>query len=206
MGIRLTTLHFAIDTITLATTSRNTTNSTNWNFGQNSKIFSPVNPSSFPATRSALLLKVTITLITADFIFQSHQVNNLHFIFSSYFFPVRSDQTCSSNAENRPVCVWPYNEDQSVLMKAWNIESQDKLTPFSNYADSFDDENGVGILKFRNQCAARCRDTPGCFKFMIDGASTCLLRGNNIENRNQDTYGRNSFCEQIKFSTNERSN
>ncbi|CAG5080489.1 Oidioi.mRNA.OKI2018_I69.PAR.g9613.t1.cds [Oikopleura dioica] len=104
--------------------------------------------------------------------------------------PVRDDQTCSFT-ENKPVCVWPYKEHNTVFMKAWNIGSQDKLTPFSNYADSFNDDDNVGILSFRKQCAGRCRDTPGCFKFMLDGASTCLLRGNELENRNHDSYAIN---------------
>ena len=91
--------------------------------------------------------------------------------------------------ENESTCVLPYKSDESVFMKAWNIGLQDKLTPISNYADSVDRDSDEGFVPFRNTCAARCRDTPGCFKFKLDGTDTCVLRGNNMENPTDASFG-----------------
>ena len=74
-------------------------------------------------------------------------------------------------------------------MKAWNIGARDKLTPFSSFGESIYDVNNLGEEIFKKECALRCRDTPGCFKFKLDGPETCVLRGHEIENPNQNSFG-----------------
>ena len=92
--------------------------------------------------------------------------------------------------DHPPVCIWPYNKDESVLMKAWEIGEKDKATQRSIYSNSFEDVDKVGEKEFGKRCAAGCRDTPGCFKFKLDGASTCVHAGNRLPDRNENSYGR----------------
>ena len=97
---------------------------------------------------------------------------------------------------------FPSEDDESVLMKAWNIGSQDKLTPDSIYSKSFEKQTGADLPDFWKQCAARCRDTPGCFKFKIEEDHSCQLRGNIMEERTDDSYGQKYFQKnqkEIKF-------
>ncbi|CAG5102901.1 Oidioi.mRNA.OKI2018_I69.chr1.g519.t1.cds [Oikopleura dioica] len=100
------------------------------------------------------------------------------------------DSECSAN-QWEPDCIFPYNSDGSVMMKTWplwqNLDGQtvsvDKLVPISNYAHSFEKHPDEDRDDFINRCAARCVDTPGCFKFKFIplGQESCDLRGNKME-------------------------
>ncbi|CAG5102899.1 Oidioi.mRNA.OKI2018_I69.chr1.g518.t1.cds [Oikopleura dioica] len=103
--------------------------------------------------------------------------------------PKRTDPQCIVQV-NEPLCIFPYNSDQSIMMKTWKIETQDKLVPFSNYAGSFERGQNEDGESFANRCAAKCVDTPGCFKFKYDG-QTCDLRGNEVENANAFSFAIN---------------
>ncbi|CAG5110315.1 Oidioi.mRNA.OKI2018_I69.chr2.g4728.t1.cds [Oikopleura dioica] len=121
-------------------------------------------------------------------VFESDHWGEMNEGFHLLVTPERKDVDCK-HAEIEPVCVWPYKEDdESVIMEAWNIGSQDKFTPYSIFSDIFEKEDGVDDLHFRRGCAERCRDTPGCFKFKFNGPNTCQLRGHKIDNRDYESF------------------